>query len=133
MHAEFEVFRSCYHHIGGDATDGGKHGGANGGGIMAEDAYKLLNFFALDESDGRGVGGDGGIGCHLLLFAVLRRGGSMSGEMLWARGCFVTESVAALRCLVRYTKVHLTIRIIPIKVDAKKYFSVPVNGAFICF
>ena len=57
MHAEFEVFRSCYHHIGGDATDGGKHGGADGGGIMAEDAYKLLNFFALDESDGGGWGG----------------------------------------------------------------------------
>ena len=78
MHAEFEVFRSCYHHIGGDATDGGKHGGADGGGIMAEDAYKLLNFFALDESDGGGgLGRDGGIGCHLLLFAVLRGGGGV--------------------------------------------------------
>ena len=132
MHAEFEVFRSCYHHIGGDATDGGKHGGADGGGIMAEDAYKLLNFFALDESDGGGKGWLDWLS-FVAFCSIEGAGGSMSGEMLWARGCFVTESVAALRCLVRYTKVHLTIRIIPIKVDAKKYFSVPVNGAFICF
>ena len=52
--------------------------------------------------------------------------------MLWSSGQFVAKSLASLSYVIRHTKVHFSICIIPIKVDTEEDFAVPVYSACIC-
>ena len=72
--------------------------------------------------------GDDRIFSHLLVFAVARYSpwvGGMSG-FSWN---FMIENLVGLGAILRHVKVHCAFGIVPVEVDAQKYFSGLVGGA----
>ena len=53
--------------------------------------------------------------------------------MFWFGGHFVSKDSAGLGAVIWHAKVHGAIGVVPLEVDAEKYFARPIYGASVLF